>query len=333
MGRSYDQLSLRERMMIDLLLREGLSQRRIAERLGRSPSTIGREIRRNARRTKRWSGPYDGERADGLALRRRRWNARFKLARQPTLAAKVRQRLAMGLSPEQVAGRLTLEHGRTIISHESIYRFIYHRARQHDRSWVRLLARAKPRRGPLTKRGGSLVRHIKQRISIAERPKAVADRQEPGHWEADLMIFGRNARALLVVHERFSRFTAFQRLPDKTAATVADRLLAFFQSLPQTLRRSVTFDNGGEFTLHHRLKDLAIQTFFCDPHHPWQKGGIENAIGRIRRRLPRNTDLADLDQDQITAHQNANNHQPRKVLGYRTPDELFSSLQTVALQP
>lgn len=333
MGRSYQQLSLRERMSIDLLLREGLSRAQIAVRLGRSPSTIGREIRRNARPTKVWSGSYDGERADGLALRRRRWDARFRLARQPALAAEVARRLAMGLSPEQVAGRLTLEHGRTIISHESIYRFIYHRARQHDASWYRLLPRAKHRRGRLAKRGGSLAERIKQRVPIAKRPALVAARTEPGHWEADLMIFGRKARALLVLHERISRFTTVQRLPDKTAATVRDRLVAFFQALPKPLRRSVTFDNGGEFALHHQLSDLAVETYFCDPHSPWQKGGIENAIGRIRPRLPRKTDLAELHPDTLRAHVSAYNSTPRKTLGYRTPAELFSQLQTLALQP
>jgi IS30 family transposase len=330
MGRTYDQLSMRERMMIDLWLREGLSQRRIAMRLGRAPSTIGREIRRNARPTKSWSGGYDGERADGLAARRRRWDARYKMARQPALADEVRKRLAMGLSPEQVAGRLTLEHGRTIVSHESIYRFIYHRAGQRDRSWYRLLPRAKHRRGRLARRGGSLARLIKARIPITERPHHVATRQEPGHWEADLMIFGRNARALLVVHERTSRFTAFRSLPDKTAATVRDRLAAFFQDLPKPLRRSVTFDNGGEFALHHHL---GVDTYFCDPHAPWQKGGIENAIGRIRRRLPRNTDLADLHPDNLQTQMAAYNDTPRKVIGFRTPAELFSHFKAVALQP
>lgn len=138
-----------------------------------------------------------------------------------------------GTFAEQVAGRLTLEHGRTIISHEFIYRFIYHRARQHDASWYRLLPRAKHRRGRLAKRGGSLAERIKQRVPIAKRPALVAARTEPGHWEADLMIFGRKARALLVLHERISRFTTVQRLPDKTAATVRDRLVAFFQALPK----------------------------------------------------------------------------------------------------
>ncbi len=308
--------------------------RSIAARLDRSASTISRELRRNARTTKQWSGPYDGERAHGLTARRRRWNARFKLARQPDLAADVRQRLAMGQSPEQIAGRLAREQGRTIISHESIYRFIYHRADQPDPSWYRLLPRRKSRRGRLAGPGGSLSKLIKQRVSITERPPEVAERQVAGHWEADLMLFGKRNRALLVLHERLCRYTVLVKIPDKTADTVGQKLVAFFASLPEALRASVTFDNGGEFARHHRLgEELAIPTYFCDPHKPWQKGGIENAIGRMRRYLPSTTDLEALPTDGIDIVMRRYNDTPRKILGYTTPAELFKDFTTVALQP
>lgn len=333
MGKQYEQLSLRERVAIDLLLREGRSQSEIARRLGRSRSTVCREVRRNSRPTKQWSGGYDGQRADALALRRRRWDARFKLARQPDLASEIRRRLAMGLSPEQVAGRLTLEHGRTIVSHESIYRFIYHRARCKDRSWYRLLPRAKHRRGRLAGRGGSLARLIKHRVPIDRRPAAINARREAGHWEGDLMVFGRKGRALLVLHERLSRFTILTRLQDKTAATVSAHMLAFFAALPEPMRGSLTVDNGGEFALHYRLvEQLGMSTYFCKPHAPWQKGGVENAIGRLRRMLPRKIDLADLPSHAIQAVEEAYNKTPRKRLGYKTPNELFSDFNAVALQ-
>jgi transposase, IS30 family len=333
MGQHYSQLSLGERVTVELLHREGLSVRSIAARLGRSASTISRELRRNAKPTKQWSGPYNSERAHGLAARRRRWDTRFKLARQPDLAADVKQRLAMGLSPEQIAGRLAHEQGRMIISHESIYRFIYHRARQPDPSWYRLLPRHKHRRGHFVGSGGSLSRLIKQRISIAERPDEAAARQAVGHWEADLMLFGKRNRALLIVHERRSRYTVVQRIADKTADGVAQKLVAFFADLPQPLRASVTFDNGGEFARHHRLKEqLSLPTYFCDPHKPWQKGGVENAIGRMRRYLPSTTDLEVLPTDGVDRVMRQYNDSPRKVLGYRTPAEVFKDFFTVALQ-
>jgi IS30 family transposase len=141
MGRCHEHLSLGERARIEVWRVEGRSLRWIGARLGRPASTISRELRRNGRRTRQWAGSYDGERAHVLALRRRRWDARFKLARQPHLRVLVRDGLAMGRSPEQIAGRLAREHGRTLISHESIYRFVYHRSAQKDYWHRRLLDR------------------------------------------------------------------------------------------------------------------------------------------------------------------------------------------------
>ena len=333
MGRSYEQLSLRERVRIELWLKEGRSRRWMSRELGRSASTIGRELQRNGRTTKQWSGSYDGERAHGLALRRRRWDARFKLARQPDLRDRVRNDLAMGRSPEQIAGRLALEQGRTLISYESIYRFIYHRSAQKD-YWHRLLPRTKSRRGQLGKRGGSSASRISRRRPIAQRPAEAEDRCIPGHWEADLMAFSLYGQYVLLTHERSSRLLTLERLPDKTAATLRQRLSARFASLPKTLRRSLTFDNGTEFALHYKLTcKLSLGTFFCDPHAPWQKGGIENAIGRMRRILPRKTDLTTLSGDKLQALVNRYNDTPRKCLAYKTPNEVFSAIiNRVALQ-
>jgi IS30 family transposase len=333
MGNHYRHLSARERLEIEMLHRAGSPVRRIAAALGRSPGTITRELRRNAVPTKHWRGPYDGMRAEALYHRRRRWDARFKLARQPDLADHVRRHLAMGWSPEQIAGRLAREHGRTIVSHESIYRFIAHRCAQKD-WWNRLLPRAKHRRGRLGKRGGSLMRHIRDRVGVAERPEGANTRAEPGHWEVDLMLFARYGQAVLVAHERSTRFTVLFRQPSKAAAPVAERLLAFFASLPGPLRRSATFDNGPEFTHHHRLREhLGMATYFCDPHAPWQKGGVENAIGRLRRPLPRKSDLATIDQTRLDHLVQAYNDTPRRRLAFRTAAELFHEARTVALQP
>lgn len=333
MGRRYEHVSQRERVRIELWRTEGRSRRWISQELGRSASTISRELLRNGRTTKQWSGSYDAERAHSLALRRRRWDARFKLARQPDLRDRVRNDLAMGRSPEQIAGRLALEQGRTLISYESIYRFIYHRSAQKD-YWHRLLPRAKSRRGRLGRRGGSPASRMSRRRPIAQRPVEAEDRRIPGHWEADLMAFSRYGQYVLLTHERSSRLLTLERLPDKTAATLRKRLSARFASLPKALRRSLTFDNGTEFALHYKLScKLSLGTFFCDPHAPWQKGGIENAIGRIRRILPRKTDLTTLSGDKLQDLVDRYNDTPRKCLAYRTPNEVFSGIiNRVALQ-
>jgi len=333
MGEDYGQLSLEERIEIYRLHAAGKSRRSIATGLGRSASTISRELRRNSVRTKAWPGGYEPVRAHHLAERRRRWDCRFKLERQPDLRDRVRDGLAMGWSPEQIAGRLTLENGRTLISPESIYRFIYHRSAQKD-YWHRLLPRAKHKRGRPGRLGGSMVDIIKHRRPLSERPAEVQDRQRPGHWEADFMLFAQCGQSILVAHERSSRFTIIQRPRDRKAQTTAQHLACMLMAMPQAMRRTITFDNGPEFAQHHQLADrIGIQTYFCDVRSPWQKGGIENAIGRLRRFLPRKTNLDAIDQASILAAAHQYNHTPRKCLDFKTPAEAFSQCQShVALQ-
>jgi IS30 family transposase len=229
------------------------------------------------------------------------------------------------LSPEQIAGRLACDKAAPRISHESIYRFIYAQIRRtNDGSWRHYLPRAKAKRGWRGRKGGSPASFIQGRVSIAERPQAANDRTIPGHWEADLMLFKIYGQAILVAHERLSRVLILARQPSKAAKPAARQLLAWLKPLPPKLRQTITFDNGTEFAQHYRLKaKLGIQTFFCDTHSPWQKGGIENAIGRMRRPLPRKTDLLDVRPKSLHAFAAAYNNTPRKCLDFRTPAEAF----------
>lgn len=323
MAKTYKQISLSERIELYRLHKENRSVRAIASALGRSPSSISRELKRNSQPTKTWSKGYEPVRAERLRERRREWDARFKLARDARLRAHVYERLRGGWSPEQIAGELRREHGHCIISHEAIYRFIYHRSAQKD-YWHRLLPRRKSRRGRLGERGGSPVEHIQERVPIHERPPEVDSRARPGHWEGDLMLFARYGQAILITHERLSRLLLARRQPNKAAAPVARQLKRQFRALPRALRRTLTIDNGTEFAHHYRLpRELGMDTYFCDPHAPWQKGGIENAIGRMRRRLPRKTDLATLSARQLDHLVAAYNHTPRKCLGFQTPAQVF----------
>jgi IS30 family transposase len=239
----------------------------------------------------------------------------------------------MGHSPEQIAGRLALEQGGPVISHKSIYRFIYHRSAQKD-YWHRLLPRKKFKRGRPRRQGGSAVSFIKQRRPLSERPAAAAGRNQPGHWEADFMLFSRYGQNLLVLHERQTRFTLIEHLANCKAGLTAQSITSNLAQLPKPMRQTISFDNGTEFAEHYTLHDtLDVQTFFCEPHSPWQKGGVENAIGRLRRNLPRKTDLNGLSTAQISSHVQRPNSTPRKCLGFSTPEELFFALQsTVALQ-
>lgn len=280
---------------------------------------MARELKRNASALG-YRPAYAAEQAHA-----RRWRG-SKLLRDPSLQALVLERLGLGWAPQTVAARLAQDHGRRI-SHETIYRFIATQiARTKDYAWRHYLPRKKSKRGWRGRKGGSPVDHIQGRIPLSQRPAAVADRVQPGHWEADLMLFSLYGQAVLALHERTSRLTALVGQPSKAAAPVAEHLHALLAPLPKRLRRTLTFDNGTEFALHHTLRDrLGIQTFFCDPHAPWQKGGVENAIGRLRRWLPRKTNLTTLPPGALTQLALLYNHTPRKCLGFRTPAEVFTN--------
>ena len=318
MGTRYIQLSLEDRCRIAGLQAQGHSIRQIAADLDRAPSTIAREIRRNTGRRVGYKPAYADEQT-----RARRWKG-SKLERNQALRQTVLDRLRQGWSPEQVAGRLARQQANTTVSHETIYRFIYAQiARTKDYRWRNYLPRAKSKRGWRGGRGGSSTSFIEGRIPLSLRPAQASDRQTPGHWEADLMMFAKYGQAILTVHERSSRILLAARPDNKTANLIAELIEQLLRPIPPQLRRTITFDNGTEFARHTRLHSLDLQTFFCDPYAPWQKGGIENAIGRMRRLIPRKTDLATISNRHFTALLQAYNATPRKCLDFQTPAELF----------
>ena len=316
MGTAYEQLTEGERCEIFRLHTGGISQSEIGRMIGRDKSTISREFRRNAL-PKSGYLPVSAER---MAWARRYRKRRSKIERSSGLLETVRDQLiAMGRSPEQIAGRLELEQGKPVISHESIYRFVHSKAGRRE-NLHRYLPQAKAKRGRRTRRGNKSP--IPNRISIHDRPTAIAARQEFGHWEGDLMAFSRPGQNNLVLAERKSRYILTARQPDKTATTTTTSIRNLLQGLPRQAKRSITFDNGCEFVGH---ASLGLPTFFCDPHSPWQKGTVENSIGRLRRDLPRSTQPHDYSEadlhDIIVLH----NDTPRKCLGFRTPAEAILS--------
>lgn len=318
MGKSYDQLSLDERIKVAQLHGEGFSIREIASDLDRSPSTIARELKRNSGRQIGYRPAHAQERA-----RARRWKG-LRLERDPVLAREVLDCLKKGWSPEQTCAWLARLHARKVIGTESIYRFIYAQiARTKNYAWRHYLPRAKSKRGRRGRKGGSSALHIQSRISILERPPEAEDRSVPGHWEADLILFARYGQAILALHERSCRAIIALRIPSKDSAGVARTIARVLTALPLPLRQTVTFDNGTEFACHYKLRRFNIETFFCDPYAPWQKGGIENAIGRLRRFIPRKTDLASISPRRLATFIVAYNNTPRKCLDWQTPAALF----------
>lgn len=314
---TYQQLSIEDRCEIARLHEGGQSIRKIAAALDREPSTISRELKRNSGSKIGYRPAYAQQQASA-----RRWSG-SRLERDDDLRDKVLDRLAEGWSPEQVCGRLELDAGHRVISHETIYRFIHAQLkRTNDCSWRLYLPRGKLKRG-WRKKSKAPSRFLEY-VSIHQRPASVLKRKTAGHWEGDAMLFSTMGQAVLVAHERRSRLTFVVRAASLKAAPTAKALADILKTLPPSLRRSITFDNGTEFAQHYRLKrQLGIDTFFCEPRSPWQKGGVENSIGRLRRLLPRKTNLDDISDETIDKLVSRYNNTPRKCLGFQTPAEAF----------
>jgi len=322
MARYYVHLTLEDRCSIARLHEGGQSVRQIAATLDRSPSTVSRELTRNRGAKIGYKPAYADQQA-----RARRWTG-SRLERDDALRTLILGGLASGWSPEQVAGRLRQQKAATTISHESIYRFIYAQIRRtQDYDWRHYLPRAKFKRGYRGRKGGSSVQHIKDRVSIEKRPLYVNARRQSVHWETDYLLFSRYGQSVLVAQERASRYVLLAKPSSRKAEPTAAQLHNWLSRLPPQLRRTLTQDNGTEFADHHKLRDaIGINTYFCNPHSPWQKGGIENANGRLRRFLPRKADLRQCSPPEIDAIAHSCNNTPRKCLGFKTPAELFSNL-------
>ncbi len=316
----YRHLTRDDREEIAALRAAGHSMRAVAATVGKAPSSISRELKRNALD----SGRYAAHVADGSYMARRQRPA--LLERDKRLARFVRDRLTEGWSPQQISGWLQTgaELGLRTVAMETIYAFLYRDGQKAEQLWRYLARRHKRRRKPAARRSRDT---IKDRVSIHERPENINDRSEIGHWEGDLMICQRT-RPVLVLHERKTRLTLAARLTGKGAAETASVIMAILRRLDPRLRQSITFDNDTAFARHTLLRDaLEMTTWFCDAYASWQKGGIENANGRLRRWLPRQTNIDNLADEDLQEIIMTYNLTPRKCLGYLTPIQaLFHEL-------
>jgi IS30 family transposase len=315
-------LSCEEREEISRGIAAGKSIRAIAAELARSPSTIARELARNGGRQR-----YRAAEADRRALERARRPQRCKLARNPALAAVVAEKLAEKWSPRQIAGwlRSAFPDDETMrVSHETIYLTLFVQARGAlKRELLAQLRRSRSIRRPRTA-ARSNPGPIIGAVSIRERPAEAADRAVPGHWEGDLLAGSKNSHIATLV-ERQSRFVMLVALAGRDTRTVTNALAEHIQQLPEQLRRSLTWDRGGEMADHARFTvATAIQVYFCDPHSPWQRGSNENTNGLLRQYLPKGTDLSAIAQPQLDAIANSLNTRPRETLNFKTPADILN---------
>jgi IS30 family transposase len=319
------QIDAVERRRIDDLLSKRVRVDDIARELGRHRSTIYREIKRNRfvdREMPELDGYYGGI-AEKMARDRRARQA--KLVRDPALRQAVIDGLELGWTPEQIAGRLSVEPGApATLCHETIYRYIYSREARSLNLYRHLPRHRRTRRPRAARRGRSGV--FPETRNVSNRPESVKERNEFGHWECDLIQFRRKhgKRNLSSLVERKTRFAVLLENEDRQTKPVLDAVADALLPLPKEARRSVTFDRGVEFTGWRGFASfLGAEAWFCNPSAPWQKGSVENTNGRVRRYFPRSTDLASLSAVVVPGVTERLNATPRKCLGYRTPHEAF----------
>jgi IS30 family transposase len=320
-------LSFEERQEIAWMHDRGKGPCEIGRVINRSPSTILRELRRNAAGP---AGRYRAFPAHIMARERSRRARPRKLAAGTPVQAKVAELLKLDYSPGQVAGRLKLEHPgdeAMQVSHETIYQALFLQGKGSLRAEIAAAVRAgrAERRRPRSK-GEERRGKIPGMISISDRPAEAADRAVPGHWEGDEIVGKNNQSAVVTLAERTSRFCLIIALPDgKTADKVADAIADRILTLPQALRRSLTWDQGKEMSEHAAFTvATGIPVYFADPHSPWQRGTNENTNGLIRYYLPKGTDLSAHSQAELDAIADKLNTRPRRTLGYRTPAEVLN---------
>ncbi len=324
MPRTYGQLDLDERRTLFRLVEARRPVGEIAARLGRHRSTVYRELGRNRfREGDRGFCGYFPLTAQDLADRRRR--RRRKLAADDGLRAHIVERLTAGWSPQQIAGRLKRQaDDPASVCHETIYRHVYGPEGRAD-GLYRHLPKARRRRGSRYGRKPRASPSPRERW-IENRPAEIDGRETFGHREADLLIFSKrhgqaNVTSLL---ERKSRLTVLPPNGDRRSTAVLAGIAGGLRALPETARRTVTFDRGSEFAGYAALdRHLDLASYFCDPHSPWQKGGVGNANGRVRRDLPREVEPGALAAAPLRRLAERLNDTPRRCLGYRTPREVF----------
>jgi IS30 family transposase len=372
-------LSFADREEIALWRAQGHGVREIARRLGRAPSTVSRELRRNAA-TRSGGLEYRATTAQWHAERAARRPKRAKLATNPALRSYVQDRLAGAVvapggaavpgptvawkgrrhgqrqhrrwasawSPQQISRRLRLDFpgDETMrISHEAIYQALHVQGRGAlRRELTACLRTGRALRVPRARSRGRGKSHVAPEVLISQRPAEANARAVPGHWEGDL-ILGLGSSAIGTLVERTTRFTMLLHLPRMPghgdgarakngpalaghgAEAVRDAIAGTINTLPEALRRSLTWDQGAEMSMHAQLRiDTGVQVYFCDPHSPWQRGTNENTNGLLRQYFPKGTDLCAHSADDLAAVAAVLNGRPRKTLGWRTPAEALDGV-------
>jgi len=310
----YIQLTPSERHRFHAFIEMGYTMTEIARRMNRHRSTLYRELKRN--QTAEGYHPHIAQKKT-LARKQRP----CYIQKNPTLRRYLIGRLKAGWSPEQIVGRLKRKGSKHIVCPETIYRYIY----KHNHKLHQYLPYKKPKRRKPYSRKNHKCRYGNHRL-ITNRPDYVNSRKRIGHWEGDGIEFKGNRNQIIVtLLERKTRFVKLIKVETKSSAVVMRKIYDALNGLPEGMFKSITFDQGSEFSNHSMLEEnLNCRVYYCHPHSPWEKGSNENINGRLRRFLPKKADIMLLTEEKISKVEQAVNNTPRKFHGYRTAREVFN---------
>jgi IS30 family transposase len=321
----YCHLSYEERTAIFIYRKEGLGINEIARKLYRHKSTISRELVRN--KWEQFGAEYNPSAAHRYYEERKKRKKKKTIFSDPDFVQYLESKIKIGWSPEVISNRIVVKGLPWSASHESIYKYIYEKAR-HLIKYLRWSSKKK-KRG--RKNNSRQYNTIQNRVFIEDRPESIGERKEYGHWETDLMESSREGKSQLnVLVERKIRYLSIQKIESKEAAVKTNSTIEQLSKFNPELRKTITYDNGSENRDHELINEsLGLKSYFCHPYSSWEKGTVENTIGLIRYYLPKKTNLDNITEQEISDIQNLLNNRPRKVLGFRTPLEV---LKSVALQ-
>jgi len=315
MPKGYHQLTRDQRCQIATLKSIGFSQYEIAKEIGVSPSSISRELKRNGP-----NGKYSVERADLFSVSRRRQASSRAKRMTYTIIKKIENHLKEDWSPQQISGRLKLEN--INVSHESIYKYVwknkslggdlYKHLRHHGKKYNKRSS------------GNGARGCIVNRVDIAERPAIVETKSRIGDWEADTIIgIRKKSAAILSFVDRHSKLTILEKLVERNAKSVVSAVMKRF-STPSSVAHTITFDNGQEFSSHEIISEkIGANCYFARPYHAWERGLNEHTNGLIRQYFPKSQDLTEIPDEEIRRVEELLNNRPRKVIGYKTPKEVY----------
>ena len=323
----YRQLQPLERMRIEIWKSENVSAQEMGRRLGRSASTITREVKRNTCQ----ANDYQAHGAQWRhSCRRTAAKPKPKLHPDGVLWGVVCELLRWKWSPQEIAATLKRaypQQSQHHVSHETIYTAIYAYPKGELRKeLIACLRQNRTKRMPRS-RGQDRRGRIAEMVSIHVRPPEVDDRIMPGHWEGDLIKGSGNKSAVAVLVERVSRAVMLAKMPDASAASALQAFTDKLQSLQEPLRQTLTYDQGREMSRHAELTEATgVRVYFCDPHSPWQRGTCENTNGLLRQYLPKGTDLSVYSQEELDAIADSLNTRPRQTLGWMTPLQILAQV-------